>query len=212
MGVEGAAWATAASQILGAVELVTTLRLVSKVCMLFCTFFSACFLILTVRRFLKPYHTVNLRWPPIVNMSYFLGAQVKPVLRVPSRQDFAALGSTLGPITAIYMCKNLTYIQLQVLSTDTATHGVRLRVNSASCIAACHQCCSFCCMQLTATVLAPLMLAAHQLLYSLWSLTSFLTVPLEQVKYVLVGEARCRKHRIGTILLLLHELSVNKRC
>ena len=36
--------------------------------------------------------------------------------------------------------------------------------------------------QLTATALAPLKLAAHQLLYSLWSLTSFLTVPLEQVR------------------------------
>lgn len=64
------------------------------------------------------------------------------MLRVPSRRDLAVLASTLGPITLIYLCKNVTYIQLQ----------------------------------LTATVLAPLTLAAHQLLYSLWSLTSFLTV------------------------------------
>lgn len=69
-------------------------------------------------------------------------AQVKPVLRLPSRRDLSILASTLGPMTLIYLCKNLTYIQLQ----------------------------------LTATVLAPLTLAAHQLLYSLWTLTSFVTV------------------------------------
>ncbi len=45
-----------------------------------------------------------------------------------------------------------------------------------------------------ASSLAPLELAAHQLVYSLWSLCSYSTVPLEQVALAFVPVARgaCR--------------------
>ncbi len=36
------------------------------------------------------------------------------MVRLPSRQDLAVLASTLGPMTLIYLCKNLTYMQLSV--------------------------------------------------------------------------------------------------
>ena len=41
-----------------------------------------------------------------------------------------------------------------------------------------------------ASSLAPLELAAHQLVYSLWSLCSYATVPLEQVALAFVPVAR----------------------
>jgi hypothetical protein len=41
-----------------------------------------------------------------------------------------------------------------------------------------------------ASSLAPLELAAHQLVYSMWSLCSFATVPLEQVALAFVPAAR----------------------
>lgn len=109
---------------------------------------------------------------------------MKPVLRVPSRQDLEILCSTLGPVSLIYLCKNFTYIQLQVCIYKlqrtplcwTCACDVHDGVNRAT------KCPPLCGLQLSATVLEPLRLAAHQLLYSLWSLTSFLTVPLEQVR------------------------------
>ncbi len=49
-----------------------------------------------------------------------------------------------------------------------------------------------------ASSLAPLELAAHQLVYSLWSLCSYATVPLEQVALAFVPAARGarRYHRL----------------
>ncbi len=140
MGIRGAAWATTGSQILGTLALLYTLRTVSKVQRTFDLLQPAgC---LGDRYMLTPIFTFTLTTTFTPRIHILVLPQVKPVLRVPSRRDLAVLASTLGPITLIYLCKNVTYIQLQ----------------------------------LTATVLAPLTLAAHQLLYSLWSLTSFLTV------------------------------------
>jgi hypothetical protein len=45
-------------------------------------------------------------------------------------------------------------------------------------------------LQLAAAVLAPVTLAAHQLLYSLWSLASFVTTPLEQAALTFLPAAR----------------------
>ncbi len=47
-----------------------------------------------------------------------------------------------------------------------------------------------CATQLSAAVLAPVALAAHQLTYSLWSLASFLTAPLEQAALTFLPAAR----------------------
>ena len=111
--------------------------------------------------------------------------QVKPILRIPSRHDVADLAHTLGPMSVIYLFKNFTYVLIQVDVRPIAiapqpcrhlTQFVMLQYLKSN---ACAQC-----LQLTATGLAPVKLAAHQLLYSLWSLTSFLTVPLEQVRHV----------------------------
>ena len=48
-----------------------------------------------------------------------------------------------------------------------------------------------------ASSLAPLELAAHQLVYSMWSLCSFATVPLEQVALAFVPAARGASLRCG---------------
>ena len=39
---------------------------------------------------------------------------MKPEVRIPSVADLRLLASTLGPMTGVYFCKNLCYIQLQV--------------------------------------------------------------------------------------------------
>ena len=102
MGVRGAAWATAFSQILGAAALLATLQLVSKVtdhterwtCSLeLCT------------------HAAD---PSGVLKHLSVAVQVKPIPSIPSRHDLADLSSTLGPMSVIYLFKNFTYIYIQV--------------------------------------------------------------------------------------------------
>lgn len=95
--------------------------------------------------------------------------QVKLQLRIPSLEDLRLLGSTLGAMVLVYMCKNLTYVQLQ----------------------------------LAAAVMAPVTLAAHQLLYSLWSLSSFVTTPLEQAALTFLPAARSHAEAAETGKLLL---------
>lgn len=94
---------------------------------------------------------------------------IKLQMRIPSLDDLRLLGSTLGAMVLVYMCKNLTYVQLQ----------------------------------LAAAVLAPVTLAAHQLLYSLWSLASFVTTPLEQAALTFLPAARSHSEAAETGKLMV---------
>ena len=62
-------------------------------------------------------------------------------------------------------------------------------------------------MQLTAAVLQPVVLAGHQVLYSLWSLTSFLTVPLEQAALTFLPSARSEWTRTALYPPELHRFA-----
>jgi len=63
--------------------------------------------------------------------------------------------------------------------------------------------CTYVQLSLSAAVLAPVTLAAHQLTYSLWSLCSFLTSPLEQSALTFLPASRSREERTETAKLIL---------